>query len=241
MSSDLKIIKKDQNEEGEDEDDPGFIKDEENTFKDDFFIQELEPEIKTKETLIFEFNKNQLLEESLKKLKENIINPRIIIKQSKNKKTLQKKSHKLKKNMKKDVKKNNKKTKKLKAKPFHFGGDNDKDIINEEKKKFGKFLDQISLKTESGILPMFRLFENHDENVLACIFYGFYMRLAVNYYEKQYIVKLSKIDAKFKFNSLTFNKESPSMVIYQNLSIGAMSTDIGIVSTITPRIINAFI
>ena len=240
MSSDLKIIKKDQiegEEQDEDEDGPGFIKDEENTFKDDFFIQELEPEIKTKETLIFEFNKNRLLEESLKKLKEKIINPVKIVRQSKNKQ----KSHKLKKNMKKDVKKNNKKTKKLKAKPFHFGGDSDKEIINEEKKKFGKFLDQISLKTESGILPMFRLFENHDENVLACIFYGFYMRLAVNYYQKKYIVKLSKIDAGFKNNSLTFNKESPSMVIYQNLSIGAMSTDIGIVSTITPRIINAFI
>lgn len=240
MSKHLNIIKSSEIIAEEDDDDPGFIKDEENTFKDDFFIQELEPEIKTKETLIFEFNKNQLLEESLKKLKEKIINPIKIIRQSKNKK----KSHKLKKNsknMKKGMKKNNKKTKKLKATPFHFGGDNDTDIINKEKKKFGIFLDQISLKTESGILPMFRLFENHDENILACIFYGFYMRLAVNYYQKNYIVKLSKIDAGFKFNSLTYNKESPSMVIYQNLTIGPMFTDIGIVSTITPRIINAFI
>ncbi len=242
MTKHLNIIKPSNIiEEDENDDDPGFIKDEENAFKDDFFIQELQPEIKTKETLIFEFNKNQLLEESLKKLKENIINPRKIINQSKNKH--QQKSHKLKKNNKQNNKQNKKKTKKLKPKPkfFHFGGDNDEKIINEEKKKFGKFLDQISLKTESGILPMFRLFENHDENILACIFYGFYMRLAVNYYQKKYIVKLSKIDAKIKFNSLTFNKKSPSMVIYQNLSIGAMSTDIGIVSTITPRIINAFI
>jgi hypothetical protein len=122
-----------------------------------------------------EFNKNKLLTESLEKLKANIINPRIIIqKKLKTHKKTTKHKHKL-------------KTKKRK---LHKGGNpidkKDKLIIEEEKEKFGTFLDQISLKTETGILPKFRIFENHDENIMACIFYGFYMRLAVNYYNSKY-------------------------------------------------------
>ena len=125
-------------------------------------------------------------------------------------------------------------------KQFGSGKDDDKKIIQEEKQKFGKFVDSISLKTEAGILPMFRIFENNDENILACIFYGFYMRLGVNYYKNKYLIKLSKIEGAFKNNMLTYTKQSPELVIYQNLTIG-MSTEMGIVSTITPRIINAFI
>jgi hypothetical protein len=87
---------------------------------------------------------------------------------------------------------------------------------------------------------MFRLFENHDENILACIFYGFYMRLGVNYYKKKYLVKLAKIDAAFKANTLDYDNQTPELIIYQNLTL-TPDAQMGIVSTITPRIINAFI
>ena len=121
--------------------------------------------------------------------------------------------------------------------------DEDLKIIKEEKEKFGKFIDQISLKTESGILPKFRIFEDPEENILACIFYGFYMRLGVNYYQNKYLVKLPKLDAINDFNSTTYdrNKKTPSLIVYQNLTIKADVARFGIVSEITPRIINSFI
>ena len=56
-------------------------------------------------------------------------------------------------------------------------------------------------------------------------------------------VKLSKIIAKNKKNYYAFAKEAPELVIYQNLSIDAAKdmVTIGIVSKLTPRIINSFI
>jgi HrpA-like RNA helicase len=226
-----------------DDDDIGNIKDEENLLKDDFYTMELQPEIKTKSDFIDEFNTNQQLTQSLIKLKEKLFNPKSEIKI---------KSKKLKSNSKsKSYKKSHKKLlfgqgpklklKKTMKRQFGSGKDDDKKIMEEEKKKFGAFLDSISLKTESGILPMFRLFENHDENILACIFYGFYMRLGVNYYKKDYLLKLSKLDkCSFINNTLDYDNQRPELIIYQNLTLGK-SADIGIVSAITPRIINAFI
>ena len=119
----------------------------------------------------------------------------------------------------------------------------EREIINHEKEKFGKFIDQISLKTEVGILPKFRVFEDPEENILACIFYGFYMRLGVNYYQNKYLVKLSKIDADNQENSTTYdkNKKNPSLIVYQNLTINMFGAKLGIVSELTPRIINSFI
>ncbi len=123
---------------------------------------------------------------------------------------------------------------------FQSGGNKDND---DELVQYGLFLDQISLKTESGILPLFRKFEDNDENILACIFYGFYMRLGFNTNKNNYLIKLSKIIAKNKKNYFAFVKEAPELVIYQNLSIDLEKnmTTIGIVSKLTPRIINSFI
>ena len=114
-------------------------------------------------------------------------------------------------------------------------------ILETERQRFGIFLDQISLKTESGILPVLRIFESHDENIMACIYYGFYMRLSVNFYQKKYVIKLSKIDAGLKNSYLEYNKSSPSLTIYQNLTINNGVANMGIVSKLSPRIINAFI
>jgi hypothetical protein len=95
----------------------------------------------------------------------------------------------------------------------------DNSILERERLRFGNFLDQISLKTESGILPVLRIFEDHDENIMACIYYGFYMRLAVNFYQSKYVIKLSKIDTVYKNSYIEYNKSSPSLTIYQNLLI----------------------
>jgi HrpA-like RNA helicase len=235
----LDDIKETNDSDNDDDDDIGNMKDEENLLKDDFYIQELHPEIKTKSDLIDEFNTNQQLTQSLIKLKANLFNPKSEIKI---------KSHK--KSKSKSYKKSHKKIlfgqgpklklKKTMKRQFGSGEDDDKKIMEEEKKKFGTFIDSISLKTESGILPMFRIFENHDENILACIFYGFYMRLGVNYYKKKYLVKLSKIEATFSANTLAYDNQTPELIIYQNLTLSP-DAKMGIVSTITPRIINAFI
>jgi HrpA-like RNA helicase len=228
-----KISEVDINADDDEDTDPGMIKDEENMFKDDFFKQELQPEIKSKDDLINAFDKNQLLMISLANLKDKLLNKRdsIVIKNKKTKKTMRKKIR------------NNQhmnKTKKQKG-GYEQVEDIHNKMIEREKDKFSKFMNEISLKTETGILPLFRTFENKDENILACIFYGFYMRLGVNYYENKYLVKLSKIDANNMSNTLSFQSIKPSLVIYQNLTIGTMGTDIGIVSELTPRIINAFI
>ena len=215
-----------ESDEDVDDEDPGVIRDNENMFKDDFFKQELEPEIKTKDELIDDFNQNQLLMLSLANLKDKLINKVPVI--TKTKKTKRKKAHT---NSYMD------KTKKYKNKYKHKGGDA---VIEREKEKFSKFMNEISLKTETGILPIFKTFENKEENILACIFYGFYMRLAINYYEDSYLIKLPKIDGKIKNTSLSYKKQKPSLVIYQNFTIG-MFNDLGIVSELTPRVINAFI
>jgi hypothetical protein len=70
------------------------------------------------------------------------------------------------------------------------------------------------------------------------------MRLGVNYYQNKYLVKLSKIDATNDVNSTQYdrNKKQPSLIVYQNLTINMMfGPKLGIVSEITPRIINSFI
>ena len=233
----------------DDDDDAGNIKEENNLMLDEIFVQELNPEIKSKEDIISDFNKNQQLAESLEKLKKTILNPVSSIK-SKREKNGKKTQKKLLFDIDKNKNKNKHNKQKL-TKKLHFGGagnfiqkptDEELKIIKEEKEKFGKFVDQISLKTEMGILPKFRIFEDKEENILACIFYGFYMRLGVNYYKNKYLVKLSKIDAGNQENSLTYdkNKKQPSLIVYQNLTISD-SAKFGIVSEITPRIINSFI
>ena len=114
-------------------------------------------------------------------------------------------------------------------------------VLEEERKKFGNFLDEISLKTESGILPTLRIFEDPDENIMACIYYGFYMKLAVNFYQNKYLVKLSKIDTSITSGYFNYNFEKPDLVIYQNLSISNNQCKLGLVCKLSPRIINSFI
>ena len=235
----------------EDDDDAGNIKEENNMMLDEIFVQELNPEIKSKEDIISDFNKNQQLTESLEKLKKTILNPVSSIKIKREKNGNKKTQKKLLFDIEKNKHKNKHHNKQKLTKKLHFGGagnfiqkptDEELKIIKEEKEKFGKFVDQISLKTEIGILPKFRIFEDQEENILACIFYGFYMRLGVNYYKNKYLVKLSKIDAGNQENSLTYNKnkKQPSLIVYQNLTISD-TAKFGIVSEITPRIINSFI
>jgi hypothetical protein len=113
--------------------------------------------------------------------------------------------------------------------------------MEKERKRFGDFLDQISLKTESGILPTLRLFEDPEENIMACIYYGFYMKLAANFYDNKYMVKLSKINSSMNDSGISFDRDKPSLVIYQSLSISPTGTNMGVVSKLSPRIINAFI
>ena len=117
----------------------------------------------------------------------------------------------------------------------------DLQVLEKERKKFGNFMDEISLKTESGILPTLRLFEDHEENIMACIYYGFYMKLAVNFYENKYLVKLSKIDTQIGSGYYGYNSEKPDLVIYQNLVISNNQGIVGLVSKLSPRIINSFI
>ena len=114
-------------------------------------------------------------------------------------------------------------------------------VLEEERKKFGNFIDGISLKTESGILPILRIFEDPEENIMACIYYGFYMKLAVNFYQNKYLVKLSKIDTNISSGYFKYNLEKPDLVIYQNLSISNDQCKLGLVSKLSPRIINSFI
>jgi hypothetical protein len=67
------------------------------------------------------------------------------------------------------------------------------------------------------------------------------MRLAVNFYQNKYVVKLSKIDTGYKNSYVEYSKSSPSLTIYQNLLINNGIANMGIVSKLSPRIINAFI
>ena len=114
-------------------------------------------------------------------------------------------------------------------------------LLEKERTRFGAFLDEITLKTESGILPLLRIFEDPEENILACIYYGFYMKLAANFYDNKYMVKLSKIDATINDTYVSYKRETPSLLIYQNLKIAMGKANMGVVSKLTPRIINAFI
>jgi hypothetical protein len=135
------------------------------------------------------------------------------------------------------------------AKPYQDKDkDKDKDkkpvdmvLLEKERTRFGAFLDEITLKTESGILPLLRIFEDPEENILACIYYGFYMKLAANFYDNKYMVKLSKIDATISDSYVSYKRETPSLLIYQNLKIAMGKANMGVVSKLTPRIINAFI
>jgi hypothetical protein len=114
-------------------------------------------------------------------------------------------------------------------------------LLEKERTRFGEFLDQITLKTESGILPLLRIFEDPEENILACIYYGFYMKLAANFYDNKYMVKLSKIDATINDSYVSYKRETPQLLIYQNLKISMGKANMGVVSKLTPRVINAFI
>ncbi len=201
--------------------------------KDTYFIDDMYYKPLTKEEIKEDMKENITIEASLKPIHLNIdVN------------------NKTKKKTKKRKLKHGKKSKsKTKSKKNQLGGDNKpiftakKPISSEEIQEYGEFLDQISLKTESGVLPLFRRFEDNDENILACLFYGFYMRLAINTDKNNYLVKLSKIIAKNKKNYYSYAKEAPELVIYQNLSIDGDKemVTIGIVSKLTPRIINSFI
>ncbi len=206
--------------------------DKDTAFMDDMLYKPL-----TKEEIKKDIEENKIIESSLKKI---VIDMKQNLKQNRK----SKKSRKTSKS--KSKTKSKSKSKKFKAvRPITFGGAKDPmaDITEEDLKQYGEFLDQISLKTESGVLPLFRRFEDKDENILACLFYGFYMRLGFNLAKNNYLVKLSKIIAKNKKNYYSFAKEAPELVIYQNLSIDAAKNmiTIGIVSKLTPRIINSFI
>jgi HrpA-like RNA helicase len=113
--------------------------------------------------------------------------------------------------------------------------------LEKERARFGEFLDDITLKTESGILPILRIFEDPEENIMACVYYGFYMRLATNFYDNKYMVKLSKIDATIDNSTIAFKRETPPLLIYQNLKIANGKANMGVISKLSPRIINAFI
>lgn len=186
---------------------------------------------KTKEDLLEEIEFNQELL-SLSRLRIN--DPR-----KKKTQKCQGKPHKKNKQSKRNNKNKNQKggfINKGKPKP-----EIDFELLEKEKIKFGKFLDQISLRTESGILPEFKIFEDPEENIMACIFYGFYMKLGVNYYQNRYLVKLPKFDAKFENSIIEENRNATSLIIYQNLTINEGKANMGIVSNLSPRIINAFI
>ena len=166
----------------------------------------------------------------------------------KNIKITKKKTRRYKKNINKNIDIHFKEEEIKKQKEFELeGGFNDENekinqsVLEEERKKFGNFLDGISLKTESGILPTLRIFEDPEENIMACIYYGFYMKLAVNFYQNKYLVKLSKIDTSITSGYFNYNFEKPDLVIYQNLSISNNQSKIGLVSKLSPRIINSFI
>ena len=216
--------------------------DKDTAFMDDMLYTPL-----TKQEIKKDMKENKIIESSLKKIvidiKKNITqNIKENIKENIN----NRKSKKSLKSRKSSKSKSKSKSKKLKVvRPIKFGGAKDPmaDITEEDLKQYSEFLDQISLKTESGVLPLFRKFEDNEENILACIFYGFYMRLGFNLAKNNYLVKLSKIIAKNKKNYYAFAKEAPELVIYQNLSIDEAKNmvTIGIVSKLTPRIINSFI
>jgi hypothetical protein len=220
--------------------------DKDTAFMDDMLYTPL-----TKQEIKKDMKENKIIESSLKKIvidiKSNITqNIKENIKENKENINTNRKSKKSLKSRKSSKSKSKSKSKKLKVvRPIKFGGAKDPmaDITEEDLKQYSEFLDQISLKTESGVLPLFRKFEDNEENILACIFYGFYMRLGFNLAKNNYLVKLSKIIAKNKKNYYAFAKEAPELVIYQNLSIDEAKNmvTIGIVSKLTPRIINSFI
>ena len=67
------------------------------------------------------------------------------------------------------------------------------------------------------------------------------MKLAVNFNQKKYLVKLSKIESSIDSGYFKFNNETPDLIIYQNLSISNNQCKMGLISKLTPRIINSFI
>jgi HrpA-like RNA helicase len=222
--------------------------------KDEFFINELSPVIKSDKELYDEYLENEKLKELLYHSKKE--NPSAF----KNYEQKTQKTQKRKKKLQSSVKLA--KTLKRIRKPrtdIQYGGEPNKyagnqkkfqnypkpivdvELMEKERKRFGDFLDQISLKTESGILPTLRLFEDPEENIMACIYYGFYMKLAANFYDNKYMVKLSKINSSMNDSGISFDRDKPSLVIYQSLSISPTGTNMGVVSKLSPRIINAFI
>jgi hypothetical protein len=114
--------------------------------------------------------------------------------------------------------------------------------VDKERAKFQVWLDQISLRTESGTLPYFKPFEDKEDNIMACVFFGYYLNLAVNYYQNKYLVKLAKIDGNLgDATILAYQKKQPALVIYQNFAISFGKASFTICSELDPKIINAFI
>jgi HrpA-like RNA helicase len=241
--------------EGEGEGEGESEYEDEDTFEDlyeEYFIKEMNPIRKTEKDLLIDYDNNKKIMESLAGLK--LINPSAFV-DLKNK-TKPKTIKHPRKYKDRKVHIQNKKTK-YKNRKINIikmkGGDNNININNskkidtileKERHKFGAFLDQLSLRTDSSILPILRIFESHEENIMACIYYGFYMRIAVNFYQNKYLNKLSRIDSTFQNSYIDYNKKNvdpPSMIIYQNLSINNGKANMGIVSKLSPRIINAFI
>ncbi len=224
--------------------------------KDTFYVNELNPIKKTDSELLSEYENLENIEDSIDSLNygnfEKIA--RSSIKMPKTSKTLKKRKRSTSKQESNTKRKNRYGGAPYQGKnpkPYQPRQDKEKDkkdkkpvdivALEKERVRFGDFLDQITLKTESGILPILRIFEDPEENILACIYYGFYMKLAANFYDNKYMIKLSKIDATISDSYLSYKKETPPLLIYQNLKISMGKANMGVVSKLTPRIINAFI
>lgn len=117
----------------------------------------------------------------------------------------------------------------------------DPKMVEKERHKFVNFLERISLRTETGVLPIFRKFDNLEDNIMACVFYGYYMNLATKFYGNKYVVKMSKIDAGINGSVCQLRRKTPDLVVYQSVSIRAGQADLAMVSPIDPKIINCFI
>jgi HrpA-like RNA helicase len=246
--------------ENTDEDDIDIIDGVDDTYdieiKDNFYINELRPIKKTDAELLIEYENLESIEDSIDSLNygnfEKIA--RSLIKMPKTSKTMKRRkrstqvSTRRRKNRYGGAPYQGKNPKPYQPKPYQQKQDKNKDkkpvdmvLLEKERVRFGDFLDEITLKTESGILPLLRIFEDPEENILACIYYGFYMKLAANFYDNKYMVKLSKIDATINDTYFSYKRETPQLLIYQNLKISMGKANMGVVSKLTPRIINAFI
>jgi hypothetical protein len=67
------------------------------------------------------------------------------------------------------------------------------------------------------------------------------MRLGVNFYQNKYLVKLAKLDGGMEGSIIATYRKTPSLVIYQSFTIANGKGNMGVVSELSPRIINAFI